>query len=118
MSDKPIIGVDLDGTIIKYDGWKGNDHFGETQEGARQKLQRLSEIGVIIIYTCRRDEGAVKEMLDRRNIPYDYVNENPYQPDDVNDKKLWLDVYIGDEAVAFEGNWNKALIDILVRLKE
>lgn len=28
MSDKSWIGVDLDGTLAYYDGWKGPDHIG------------------------------------------------------------------------------------------
>jgi hypothetical protein len=52
---------------------------------------------VVIVPNGRGDKDLVEEWLQRNEVPYDFVNENPYQPDDSSDK-LHADVYVDDRA--------------------
>ena len=44
--------VDLDGTILQYDHWRGEEHFGLPQKNARWALKTLERWGWrIVIFT-------------------------------------------------------------------
>lgn len=45
--------VDLDGTLAKYDKWRGIDHIGEPLPGAQEMMVRIHEAYRIIIFTTR-----------------------------------------------------------------
>ncbi len=48
------IGVDLDGTLAKYDGWKGSDHIGEVIPKTLKYIQTALSEGIQIrIFTAR-----------------------------------------------------------------
>lgn len=48
------IGVDLDGTLAHYDGWKGFEHIGPPVERMRQRvIEWLSEGRDVRIFTAR-----------------------------------------------------------------
>lgn len=48
------IGFDLDGTLAKYDGWKGLDHIGDPVEPMVERIKKLHERGVKVkILTAR-----------------------------------------------------------------
>lgn len=48
------IGVDLDGTLVKYDGWVGPEHIGELiPEMARRVREWLSKDREVRIFTAR-----------------------------------------------------------------
>ncbi|RIZ69030.1 MAG: hypothetical protein D0530_10925, partial [Methylococcales bacterium] len=49
--------VDLDGTLIKYDGWRGEHHFGDPIPGAVEFTKKLALIGEVVIYTARCRDG-------------------------------------------------------------
>lgn len=107
------IAVDLDGTIIEYDGWKGEDHFGKPIKGAKSALKTLKDKGyIIIIWTTRGDKDKVAKYLKEHDIPFDYINENPYQPPNTS-CKIYADYYIDDRAVEFRGSWSEVLNKIL-----
>lgn len=54
MSASGWIGVDLDGTLARYDGWKGADHVGEPIERMAQRVNRWLHDGVEVrIVTAR-----------------------------------------------------------------
>lgn len=108
----PTICVDLDGTILEYDGWKGPDHFGEPLPGAYEALSNLKAAGwLIIIYTTRGNEEDVAMQLKKHNLPFHYINYTPYQPPGSNAGKPIADVYLDDRAIRFE-NWQQAVCDI------
>lgn len=64
MEDKPWIGVDLDGTLAYYDGWRGIEHIGEPIEPMRHKvLEMIRGNYRIKIFTARaRDTEAIKHI--------------------------------------------------------
>lgn len=60
---KGWIGVDLDGTLAQYDGWKGIEHIGEPIPAMVERVKLLLEAGETVkIFTAR-----VSKMI----APYD-----------------------------------------------
>ena len=105
---QPTVCVDLDGTLLSYDNWKGEEVFGDPLPGAVDAMQQFRESGwKIIIFTTRANRDLIAKALDKRGIVYDHINENPDQPGENSGKPL-ADVYIDDRAVRFE-NWDKTV---------
>lgn len=51
---KGWIGVDLDGTLAHYDGWKGPEHIGEPVPAMLERVKRwLAEGREVRIFTAR-----------------------------------------------------------------
>lgn len=51
---KGWIGVDLDGTIARYDGWKGPEHIGDPIEPMLNRIKAWLAAGVDVrIFTAR-----------------------------------------------------------------
>lgn len=106
-----IIAIDFDGTIAQYDGWKGEDKFGEPIVGAVAALQHLHHQGhTIIIHTCRLPTKAMINYLIDHDIPFNKINVSPVdeRPKD-RPHKLPADVYIDDKALCFKGDWPQML---------
>lgn len=54
MNDGGWIGVDLDGTLAHYDGWKGIDHIGEPIPAMMERVRAwLDEGREVRIFTAR-----------------------------------------------------------------
>ena len=98
-----ILALDVDGTLLHYDGFKGRDEFGETLQGMVEELNILKENKwVIVIWTCRPNTPALREHLKAQDVPFDYVNEHPWNgPDDP--RKIYADVYADDKGVEANG---------------
>ena len=71
-------GFDLDGTLAKYDGWKGIDHIGEPVKPMVELMKRLHDAGKVVkivtarVAPCRLEDGTVGEQftwLTRRPSP-------------------------------------------------
>lgn len=100
---KQVLAIDMDGTLLKYDGWKGDAHYGEPNPGMREVLQKVRDAGwLIVIWTTRGSDGAIRNHLAKHNIPFDYVNKNPGGPPSKS-PKIFADVYLDDRAIRFEG---------------
>lgn len=114
MSKQKYICVDLDGTIAHYKGWQGHDHFGDPIDGVQAALQRIQSAGFkIIIHTTRSNKDLISAYLNRHSIPFDYINENPDQPDGAIGGKPMAEAYIDDRAVQFNGDWQAAAHEAL-----
>jgi len=72
--------LDLDGTIVKHNGYKidGQDTF---LEGAKEFLESIPTGDMIIFLTSRKKDckSITEEFLDRNHIRYDHIiYETPY----------------------------------------
>ena len=109
-----IICIDLDGTIAHYQEWKGEAYFGDIIPGTANALTELKkQEWLIIIYTTRTNVEFISKFLLENNIPFDYINENPYQPENAIGGKPYADIYIDDRAIQFNGDWEKILQEVM-----
>jgi len=114
MDKQKYVCIDLDGTIAHYIDWQGETVFGEPVEGVQQALGRLQAEGwKIIIFTTRGNKDLIAGYLKNHKIPYDYINENPTQPDNAADGKPYAEAYIDDRGIQFNGNWPAAVNEAL-----
>lgn len=73
------IGVDLDGTLARYDGWQGRDHIGDPVPAMMARVRAYLAQGVVIrIFTARvscpepeRSEAIthIHAWCDRHGLP-------------------------------------------------
>lgn len=57
MSGRGWIGVDLDGTLAHYEGWKGIEHIGEPIPAMMDRVKRwLTEGRKVKIFTARVED--------------------------------------------------------------
>jgi len=108
------IAIDFDATIAEYTEYKGKCVFGDPLPGAREAIEELKRDGwLIIIYTTRSESWAIRNYMELHDIPFDFINHNPYNIEkDCFPGKPRADVYLDDRAITFQGNWGKALYDI------
>lgn len=112
MSNKTIC-IDIDGTLVHYDEWKGEEHFGGIIEGASSATHKLHEDGwYIIIYSTRANKELISRFLVDSKIEFDSINENPNQPENAKDGKPYADIYVDDRAICFNGDWEQTLMEI------
>jgi 8-oxo-dGTP pyrophosphatase MutT (NUDIX family) len=121
-ADRPFtICVDLDGTLAEESKPFNKERIGEIKADARRWMEAFADAGArIIIWTVRGNVTLVREWLDSRSIPYDYINYNPDQPED-GSRKVIADLYLDDRGVRAEGSWNDfgaLVLDKLVTDKE
>lgn len=64
------IGIDLDGTLAKYNGFKGAEHIGEPIPRMLKLVKKLIKEGKyeVKIFTARVDGGAKSGQEDFRNV--------------------------------------------------
>lgn len=98
--------IDIDGTISRYIEWVDSKTFGEVLPHCAETIHHLKADGwYVIIYTTRADKNEIRKFLEKHNIPFDAINENPNQPDNATGGKLFADVYVDDRAIQFDGDW-------------
>jgi hypothetical protein len=103
---KRIVCIDLDGTICHYNEWKDESHFGDLIPGTLEAVTELKNDGwIIIIYTTRTNIDLIEKYLRENSIQFDYINKNPFQPENALGGKPYADVYIDDRAIQFNGDW-------------
>lgn len=60
-------GFDLDGTLAKYDGWKGIDHIGEPVKPMVELMKRMHDEGKVVkimtarVAPCKLEDGTIGE---------------------------------------------------------
>jgi len=113
----PTIAVDFDKVLFTHESWQGHYHVGEPISGAKETLLALQEMGFkIMIWTTRAQVDIIADACSKNGIPYDYINQNPNQPPEINPSKPVADYYIDDRAVTFT-TWSEVLDEIKHREK-
>lgn len=97
---KRTVAVDFDGVLNDYDGWKGEDHFGNPHPSALLFLAHLHADYRVSIYTTRKPEG-VRAWLEQHGMTA-YVHE-------VTNHKPMALAYIDDRAIRFTGDFGAVL---------
>lgn len=108
--------VDLDGTLSKYDGWKGEDHFGKPVPGAREAMEELRDWGwLIVVYTTRGNDGLIRGWLVENEIPFDAINSSLHNPPSCSSKPI-ATVYFDDREAHHVGckwyDWHGAMQNV------
>jgi len=104
VSDQPQgwIGVDLDGTLARYDGWKGIEHIGAPIEPIQRLVWELLDAGIEVrIFTARMQNpealpyiqdwcavhlGGVLPVTDRKDFSMTYL---------IDDRTITVEVNTG-----------------------
>ncbi|MFW9801105.1 MAG: hypothetical protein ACFFFC_00510 [Candidatus Thorarchaeota archaeon] len=102
--DRPkILAMDLDGTLLNYHGFMSRHEFGEPLRGMIEELIILRDAEVkLVVWTCRVDTPELRDHLGANEVPYDYVNDHPWNGPD-NPRKIHADWYLDDKNVVFDG---------------
>lgn len=112
--NRKTVCIDLDGTLVHYEEWQGEEHFGKVLPGASVATKALHDKGwFIIIYTTRSNKTILSKFLSENKIEFDAINENPYQPANAIGGKPIADVYVDDRALCFKGDWEQTVSEIL-----
>lgn len=117
-------GFDLDGTLAKYDGWKGIDHIGEPVKPMVELMKRMHDEGKVVkIVTARvaprklEDgtvglESAMISSEDMRQF-YNGKDDNPFENGSVTHVRL-----NAKEVVAYWCSKNLGFIPEIVYQKD
>lgn len=95
--------IDWNGVLDTYVGFTGIPY--PPREGAKQFLQRLKEIGFIVIILTSSNAHVVRNWF----VKYDMVK----YVDQIVNKKVPAIVYLDDRGITFTGDYNLALKQIL-----
>lgn len=102
---KGWIGVDLDGTLAQYDGWRGKEHIGAPVPAMMERVKQwITEGQEVRIFTARADDPANLPFIlawlychDLEGVPVTNIK-------DFGMIELW-----DDRCVAVEPNTGRAL---------
>ena len=98
-----LLAIDLDGTVLEYDGDFGHNDFGPAIKGIVEELQQIADAGwKIVLWTCRDDTPQLRELLREQGIPFHYINDHPWNGEP-GSRKIHCDVYLDDKAITFTG---------------
>lgn len=111
MSGRGWIGVDLDGTLAHYDGWKGIEHIGEPIPLMVERVKRwLAEGRAVKIFTARviRENGSMSS--EAVGYIWKWCEEHLGQRLHVtNQKDMGMQELWDDRAVCVERNTGEVL---------
>lgn len=121
----PTVGIDFDGVIRIYDGWKDGEIDGDPMPGALEGIATIQKTAAVFVHTCRRPQpvaawlrgyGVAARTLDdlRLTEGLGYVEPELWQRQDVvlvSQKKYPAVAYIDDRAIRFT-SWPQALGDL------
>jgi len=111
-NDEEWIGFDLDGTLAKYDGWKGIDHIGEPVESMVLLARLFHWLGKKIkILTARVAPRKGENDSDKaRKRVEEWCQENlGFVPEVTYIKDASMVALVDDRAVAVEQNTGRIL---------
>ena len=111
-NEEEWIGFDLDGTLAKYDGWKGVEHIGEpvTTMVVLAKLLRWlgKKIKILTARVAPRDDGEGGEKA-RRRVEQWCKDNLGFVPEITHEKDSSMIALFDDRAVAVEQNTGKIM---------
>jgi len=114
--DKPIIAVDLDGTLAETLPVHDDAKIGPVKKDMALLVNGLQKLGCIIcIWTVRDSRHLVASHLKDAGVVPDYVNDSPFNPES-GSRKIYADVYLDDRGVRAEGPAHlllRRIVDIL-----
>jgi len=103
---KRTVCIDVDGTLLEYDGFRGEEVLGKPLPSAAEATKQLKEDGwTIIIFTTRGNTDFIANYLKEHDIVFDHINENPNNPKGSNMGKPIAEVYVDDRGLTFTGSW-------------
>ena len=111
-NEEEWVGFDLDGTLAKYDGWKGIDHIGEPVEPVVLMAKLLHWLGKKIkILTARvAPRGGENDSDKARAYVEEWCQKNlGFTPEVTYVKDASMVALFDDRAVAVEPNTGKIL---------
>lgn len=111
-NEEEWIGFDLDGTLAKYDGWKGIEHIGDPVDTMVIIAKMLHKIGKKIkVLTARvapRDDGEGGDKA--KKYVEEWCKKNlGFVPEITYEKDASMAALFDDRAVAVEQNTGKVL---------
>ena len=112
MSHQGWIGVDLDGTLAKYDGYHGVDHIGDPVPAMRERVIRWLSAGIDVrIFSARVGPQKSKEDVElSREAIKRWCLKHLYQVLPVTATKDYsMRVLYDDRCVAVEPNTGRIL---------
>jgi hypothetical protein len=113
----PTVAVDLDGTLARHYETFDPKYIPPPKAGARKWLKKFQAAGArVIIFTVRGDDELTAKWLKEHELPCDYINENPDQPQGSSGKIL-ADIYWDDRAISAAGPLDDSGPSVLSRLK-
>lgn len=100
MATRPkILALDLDDTLLH----DAHPDLGSPIDGVIPQLEALRATGwVIVIWTVRNEDKEISEHLKRLGIPFDYINDHPWNFKGAS-RKIYADVYLDNRALNFDG---------------
>ena len=111
-NEEEWVGFDLDGTLAKYDGWKGIDHIGEPVESVVLVAKLLHWLGKKIkILTARvAPRGGENDSDKARAYVEEWCQKNlSFTPEVTYIKDASMIALFDDRAVSVEQNTGKIL---------
>lgn len=104
--------IDLDGVIHSYEeGWKDGSLYGDVIQGAKETIDKLSIDYEIVIFTSRLSQEAQNEetIKEQKRLISEWLGKNNVYFDHITADKLPAILYIDDNAIRFDGNWEEVL---------
>lgn len=96
-----VIGVDFDGTLVE----ESFPTIGKIKQEVVEFIDKAKSLGhLVIIWTARSGEPLKEatEFLNKNNINYDYINDNPeceWARRGEQGRKIFCDIYLDDRAL-------------------
>ena len=95
--ERPVVGVDLNGVLDLYTGWKDPDHWDPPRPGAAAFLEQLTTGGFDVVVFTTRHAAGVRRWLREHGL-LRHISA-------VTRRKPPAHVFVDDRAVCFRGDF-------------